>query len=56
MLTGQYGIKDIYIGVPVVLGANGIEKILELKLDKNELEALQKSAATYKEHLQVLKY
>ena len=56
MLTGQYGIKDIYIGVPVVLGANGIEKILALKLDKNELEALQKSAATYKEHLQVLKY
>lgn len=56
MLTGQYGIKDIYIGVPVVLGANGIEKILELKLDKNELDALQKSAATYKEHLQVLKY
>jgi malate dehydrogenase len=56
MLTGQYGIKDIYIGVPVVLGAKGVEKILELKLDKNELEALQKSAATYKEHLQVLKY
>ncbi len=56
MLTGQYGIKDIYIGVPVVLGAKGVEKILELKLDKSELDALQKSAATYKEHLQVLKY
>ena len=55
-LTGQYGIKNIYIGVPVILGANGIEKILELKLDKSELEALQKSAATYKEHLGILGY
>ncbi len=34
-LTGQYGIKDLYIGVPVVLGANGVEKIIELKLDKD---------------------
>jgi len=56
MLTGQYGIKDIYIGVPVVLGAKGMEKILELKLDKDELAALQKSAATYKEHLKILGY
>ncbi|MFH1686137.1 MAG: malate dehydrogenase [bacterium] len=55
-LTGQYGIKDIYIGVPVVLGANGVEKILELKLAKGELSALQKSAGTYKEHLKVLGY
>ncbi len=53
-LTGQYGIKDIYIGVPVILGANGIEKILELKLDKSELDALQKSASTYKELLGIL--
>ncbi len=56
MLTGQYGIKDIYIGVPIVLGAKGMEKILELKLDKDELAALQKSAATYKEHLKILGY
>lgn len=55
-LTGQYGIKNIYIGVPIVLGAKGIEKILELKLKKNELAALQKSAATYKEHLKILGY
>ena len=47
-LTGQYGIKDIYIGVPIVLGAKGVEKILELKLTKSELTALQKSAKTYK--------
>lgn len=56
MLTGQFGIKDIYIGVPVILGAKGVEKILELKLDKDELAALQKSAATYKEHLKILGY
>lgn len=56
MLSGQYGIKDIYIGVPIVIGAKGMEKILELKLDKDELAALQKSAATYKEHLKILGY
>jgi malate dehydrogenase len=55
-LTGEYGIKDIYIGVPVVLGANGVERIIELKLSKEELEALQKSAGTYKEHLEILGY
>lgn len=56
LLTGQYGIKDIYIGVPVVLGAGGVEKIYELKLEAAELAALQKSAATYKDHLKVLGY
>lgn len=55
-LTGQYGIKDIYIGVPVVLGAKGVEKILELKLAKSELKALQGSAKTYKTHLKDLGY
>ncbi len=55
-LTGQYGIKDIYIGVPIVLGAGGVEKILELKLTKGELTALQGSAATYKDHLKILGY
>jgi malate dehydrogenase len=55
-LTGQYGIKDIYIGVPIVVGAKGVEKIIELKLEKDQLESLQKSAATYKEFLQVIGY
>ena len=55
-LTGQYGIKDIYIGVPVVLGAGGVEKIIELKLTKSELASLQKSAATYKQHLKIMGY
>ncbi len=55
-LTGQYGIKDIYIGVPVILGAKGVEKILELKLQKSELASLKKSAATYKKHLKIMGY
>lgn len=55
-LTGQYDIKEIYIGVPVILGAKGVEKIIELKLQKSELTALQRSAKTYKEHLKILGY
>ena len=55
-LTGQYGIKDIYIGVPVILGAKGVEKIFELKLSKSELGSLQKSAGTYKKHLKEMGY
>lgn len=55
-LTGQYGINDIYIGAPAVLGANGVEKIIELKLTDSELEALQKSAQTYREGVLSLGY
>ena len=55
-LTGQYGIKDIYIGVPVTLGTKGVEKIWELKLAPADLALLQKSAETYKEHLKILGY
>ena len=51
-LTGQYGIKDLYIGSPIVIGKNGVEKILEIKLDDKELESLQNSAKTYKETTQ----
>jgi malate dehydrogenase len=47
-LDGQYGIKDIYIGVPAVLGAKGVEKVIELKLTKKELADLQASAKKYK--------
>jgi len=44
-LSGEYGIDDIYFGVPVILGAGGIEKIITLKLTKEEEAMLQKSAA-----------
>src|SRR5207249_1363967 len=45
LLEGQYGMKDLFIGVPIVLGGNGVERILELKLSAEELAALQKSGA-----------
>jgi malate dehydrogenase len=56
MLNGEYGMKDLYIGVPVILGANGVEKIIELKLQKKELDALQKSGETYKGFLKEIGY
>ncbi len=50
-LSGQYGMEDIYIGVPVVLGRGGVGRILELDLEEHELESLQGSGAFYKEQL-----
>tara|TARA_B100000131_G_scaffold177908_1_gene171680 strand:- start:6402 stop:7340 length:939 start_codon:yes stop_codon:yes gene_type:complete len=50
-LSGQYGMEDIYIGVPVVLGRDGVDRILELDLEEHELESLQGSGAFYKEQL-----
>lgn len=54
MLNGEYGMKDIYLGVPVVLGKNGIEKIIEVKLDKEEKELLAESAKAVKSVMNVL--
>ena len=42
---------DIYIGVPVVLGRNGVERIIELELADKELDSLQSSGSFYKEQL-----
>jgi malate dehydrogenase len=42
-LTGQYGVKDLYVGVPVVIGAGGVERIVELQLDRDEKTAFDKS-------------
>ena len=42
-LNGEYGIKGIYAGVPVSIGKNGVEKIVELKLDENENNNFKKS-------------
>jgi malate dehydrogenase len=44
-LTGEYGLQDLFFGVPVILGAGGIEKIIPLKLSKEEAAMLEKSAA-----------
>lgn len=45
LLSGQYGLENVYVGVPVQLGAGGVEKIIELKLADSERAALHKSAA-----------
>ena len=54
-LTGQYGLNDIYFGVPVVLGAGGIEKIIELPLNDEEMALLNKSATAVRATLDTLK-
>jgi len=48
-LTGQYGVRDLYVGVPAVIGANGVERIIEIDLDKAEKAAFDKSVNTVKE-------
>jgi len=48
-LEGEYGIEDVFCGVPVVLGAKGVEKVLEVTLDDAERTALQTSASHVKE-------
>ena len=55
-VDGPYGIHGLYIGVPAILGQGGVEKIIELKLNKEDLAALQKSAKTYKDVLGELGY
>ena len=54
-LEGEYGIRDLFVGVPVKLGSRGIEKIYQIKLDSSEQAALQKSAAAVKELIDVIK-
>lgn len=53
-LNGEYGMKDIYLGVPVILGKNGIEKIIEIELDEEESLMLSESANSVKTVMKVL--
>jgi malate dehydrogenase len=53
-LEGEYGFEGIYLGVPTVLGANGIEQIIELDLTEGEKTALSKSVESVKAVMQVL--
>jgi malate dehydrogenase len=53
-LEGEYGIDGLYVGVPVKLGSNGIEKIYEIKLSAEETAMLHKSAASVKELVDVI--
>ncbi|MBL8148856.1 MAG: malate dehydrogenase [Blastocatellia bacterium] len=54
LLEGEYGISGLFIGVPVKLGANGIEKIVEINLTVEERTALQKSAAAVQELVDII--
>jgi malate dehydrogenase len=54
-LEGEYGIHELFVGVPVKLGRRGIEKIYEIKLESAEQSALNKSAAAVQELVTVLK-
>jgi malate dehydrogenase len=49
-LNGEYGVKGLYCGVPVVVGANGVEKILEVKLTEEEKAAFNKSVEACKKN------
>jgi malate dehydrogenase len=53
-LEGEYGIQGLYVGVPVKLGARGIEQIIEIKLTAEEKAALDKSAASVRELVTIL--
>jgi malate dehydrogenase len=53
-LQGEYGIEDLFVGVPVKLGASGVEEVIELDLQEDELEDLKSSAGAVKELVEVL--
>ena len=54
LLEGQYGIDNVFCGVPIKLGKDGVEQILEINLSGAELEALQQSAAIVDENCKAL--
>ncbi len=54
-LRGEYGIKDLFVGVPVKLGTAGVEQVIEVKLLEDEKAALTKSAGAVRELVEVLK-
>jgi malate dehydrogenase len=54
-LQGEYGLKDVYLGVPCKLGAKGLEQIIEVELTAAEKEALKKSAESVRETIAIVK-
>ena len=54
-LEGEYGFNDLFIGVPVKLGANGVEEVIEITLTAEEKAALEKSADAVRELKELLK-
>ncbi|AIY89319.1 malate dehydrogenase [Geoglobus acetivorans] len=56
ILQGEYGIEDVAVGVPAVIGSNGVERVVEYELTGKELNALKNSASILKERLKELGY
>tara|TARA_Y100001970_G_scaffold61926_1_gene79102 strand:- start:31774 stop:32730 length:957 start_codon:yes stop_codon:yes gene_type:complete len=54
-LNGQYGVKNLYAGVPVIIGKNGVEEIIEMKLSNDEKDNFQKSVNSVKDLFQAAK-
>jgi malate dehydrogenase len=54
-LSGQYGVNDLYVGVPVVLGAGGVERVVEISLDPTEKAMFDKSCGAVRELIEVAK-
>jgi malate dehydrogenase len=54
-LTGQYGVRDLYVGVPVVIGAGGVERIVEITLDRDEQAEFDRSVAAVRDLVEVVK-
>jgi len=48
-LNGEYSVKDLYVGVPVIIGSNGVEKVIELKLNNDEKSNFEKSIQAVKD-------
>jgi malate dehydrogenase len=55
-LQGEYGMKDLFLGVPCLLGRNGLEKVIEVELTPDEKAALQKSADAVREPMSAIKF
>jgi len=54
-LDGQYGVKDLYVGVPVVLGAGGVERVVEIDLNRSEKAMFEKSVAAVRGLIDVVR-
>jgi malate dehydrogenase len=54
-LSGEYGVNGLYVGVPVVIGANGVERVMEIKLDATEKAMFEKSVASVKTLIEAAK-
>ena len=54
-LEGKYGLNDIYIGVPVILGANGVEQVIELELDEEDKVSFYESEKVVRENVEIMK-